>query len=394
VGEEASERPPKGADRSRPAFEQMTLEIQGIGQAGFRRAQAVGIVGSPEGYLHAEVSLRPGAYWITVPMKPMKAYGFRVPDDRGPTIILCPHSRRTPSEFQMRPFSDAGGAQLFGDQIMTLQPCCRANYAEWRSGSANVYALGMYIPLQGSCRMTVAGREWTVREGEYLLMNPLQSGGLSDAQSRRVRIQRILMFQPVLRQFRETLGLSRILGPFNFSQGPRRLTEGMATALEVWRQGWEAVGTRANDELMRLACRLLFLHLFNEHPSGLRERWAAAQGGRGQDPRLRAAAGYIARHYATATVSDVSRELGVGVDWLRRHFKREFHQTLKTYVGSVRVQKAMELLRDRTNTVDDIARAVGYRSVPAFYRVFRARTRTNPLAARRLTSPSGSDAPV
>jgi len=75
----------------------------------------------------------------------------------------------------------------------------------------------------------------------------------------------------------------------------------------------------------------------------------------------------------------------VGVDWLRRRFRATLRQSPKAYLLTVRMQRAKELLRDPMKTVEDVARAVGYRSVQAFYYAFSAYAKGTPSTFRAPT---------
>ncbi|WP_127585416.1 helix-turn-helix transcriptional regulator [Paenibacillus koleovorans] len=64
------------------------------------------------------------------------------------------------------------------------------------------------------------------------------------------------------------------------------------------------------------------------------------------------------------------------------HFSRLFHRTKGVtplhYLTNIRMEKAVELLRHSTLTVEEIAAGVGYASGNYFCKVFRSKTGSTP----------------
>lgn len=261
----------------------------------------------------------------------------------------------------------AGGDPPAACTSMTLS-CC----GPWRESSAGPWG----------------GVEWPVRPGEYLVVNPNDAANLSDVQKWPLRYESVFIGQSMLHRFREAVGLSRALGPFDFAPGPHPITGSVADALRVWRFASPTVGTPGDEDLTWLACRLLLHALLRQHPNQLRERWMARTGPTelARDPRMQAALAYIARHCDRPLVmAQVAREAGVGVDWLRKRFRATLRQSPKAYFLTVRMQRAKELLRDPTKTVEEVARAVGYSNTRAFYHAFSAYTQGTPSTFRAPT---------
>ncbi|WP_158560693.1 helix-turn-helix domain-containing protein [Paenibacillus contaminans] len=82
---------------------------------------------------------------------------------------------------------------------------------------------------------------------------------------------------------------------------------------------------------------------------------------------------YIGENYANPDLSlaHLSDEFGVNASYLSRLFKEQFGEKFNDYVAQVRVEKAVELLRETEETVNDIAAAVGYTHTLTFIRVFK-----------------------
>lgn len=364
------------------AVQRVPLEVVGL-EPGAKPVwlDAIGVAGGPEGYAFGEVELKPGAYRVA-PRLPSehRSVRFEVIPHPAPLISYCPHVTGTPSQFQPTSFFDPEGKLAFGDNVVTLQSCCRSQFQEWRSHSPKHYALSLYVPLNGEARLVIEGKTWRVRRGEYIMANPVQSAcGPADDQRWPIRVWQFLAFPPALRVFRETMGLPRALGPFDFVQGPRRISRGLQSALDVWRQGTEWVESFARERIAQTACQSLLMFLFQEHPSGLRQRMERTSRERLQDPRLLAAVEYMNRHLEKeVNISQLAREIGVSDDWLRKNFHEAFRQSPVWYLQALRVHKAVTLLKNPSTTVQEVAKAVGYRSVPSFYRVFIAHTSKTP----------------
>ena len=62
-------------------------------------------------------------------------------------------------------------------------------------------------------------------------------------------------------------------------------------------------------------------------------------------------------------------------DRLAELFHASLGQTPNDYLQGFRIEQAKILLRDANNKIEDIARAVGYRDVRSFYRVFQKHAR-------------------
>ena len=69
-------------------------------------------------------------------------------------------------------------------------------------------------------------------------------------------------------------------------------------------------------------------------------------------------------------------------------FRHEVGCSIKDYIDGLRMEAARRLLRDRTFSIFEIGRALGYTHPQTFYRVYRRHFGTAPASARR-TAPAG-----
>lgn len=81
---------------------------------------------------------------------------------------------------------------------------------------------------------------------------------------------------------------------------------------------------------------------------------------------------YVENHYAEAMkVKDLSVACGMSETYFRRIFEEYTHMTPMDYVNLVRVQKACEYMLQTEETMDQIARKVGFTTVSTFNRNFK-----------------------
>jgi YesN/AraC family two-component response regulator len=66
-----------------------------------------------------------------------------------------------------------------------------------------------------------------------------------------------------------------------------------------------------------------------------------------------------------------------------RAFKKRLKQTFISYLNSIRVKNAAELLKNPNISVTEIARVIGYGNVTHFERVFKAAYRVSPREYRK-----------
>lgn len=103
-------------------------------------------------------------------------------------------------------------------------------------------------------------------------------------------------------------------------------------------------------------------------------------------PAVQEAVRYMDRHYGRMIGLDqLAEKLGLSKYHFLRTFARYVGQTPAQYVGRVRIERAIELLRQTDWSLDRIAAAVGYSSGSYFIRVFRKLTGLTPAQFRSGT---------
>ena len=94
---------------------------------------------------------------------------------------------------------------------------------------------------------------------------------------------------------------------------------------------------------------------------------------------------YIEKNYAGAcSVEEMAEGLRLSPNYLRSLFKAGTGQTILEYLTDFRLQKACELLKDKTQKVKDIGLLVGYENISYFSQVFVKHYGVTPNEYRKM----------
>jgi len=92
---------------------------------------------------------------------------------------------------------------------------------------------------------------------------------------------------------------------------------------------------------------------------------------------------YIAEHYADdVSLESAAQAVGLSDCYLSKLFKKEEGLNFKNYVIQIRMEKAMELIREGKLNVNEIAAAVGYENANYFSQTFHKYYGLTPNACR------------
>lgn len=117
-----------------------------------------------------------------------------------------------------------------------------------------------------------------------------------------------------------------------------------------------------------------------------------------RSPELKAIVAYVRDNLEDATVAGACAVAGLPQRSLHRWCQREMGFGLRTLIREVRIMRAMELLAGRDTPVQEVAKAVGFASVPSFTTAFSERLGVSPsefmrtgrtACSARLLQPSG-----
>jgi len=80
---------------------------------------------------------------------------------------------------------------------------------------------------------------------------------------------------------------------------------------------------------------------------------------------------YVDEHYnEDLSLESVAAKLSLNAKYLSHYFKQQTNENLTRYLSRVRIQKAIELLKDSSVKLSSVYHQVGYRSKSQFYDVF------------------------
>ena len=71
------------------------------------------------------------------------------------------------------------------------------------------------------------------------------------------------------------------------------------------------------------------------------------------------------------TIEMIAKKVYLSPNYIRRIFKSETGQTILQYMTRVRLEKAVELMKDPSLKISDISQKVGYGSVSYFGQIFK-----------------------
>lgn len=99
---------------------------------------------------------------------------------------------------------------------------------------------------------------------------------------------------------------------------------------------------------------------------------------------VRQATAYIQAHlHEEMTLEEIAKHCHMSKYYLSHQFTQVQGISLSTYILQSRITKSMQLLRETTMPVKEIAESVGFHDVPYFCRTFKKETSLTPLQYRR-----------
>ena len=256
-----------------------------------------------------------------------------------------------------------------------MDATCHAKFEKARSSNSNSFGLGLYCPT-GSRSLTLQHEDGNVeiRPGWYGVVNPKEMGHKDVSVGYKANI--IYLYQGVLREFREALGVSKTAGALDFDRTPRRLTPRLRSFVEKL-SGYSKISHPDRQAWLPLSVfgvgAQLFSVLWEEHPSGLGDRWRRSHRMSSSDPRIQRALDYYQKHYWEALDNrEVARVSGLSRANFYRVFVRHFGCSPQAYLRKLRVERAEFLLQQRSRpSWEAAARAVGFGSTWTLKRAIR-----------------------
>lgn len=118
---------------------------------------------------------------------------------------------------------------------------------------------------------------------------------------------------------------------------------------------------------------LLLLHLLNHT-----DRVA----GKKDDKLVLAVLGYVEKHYADGSLTELASNLHYDFTWLSREIKERTGKTYTELVQDKRLAQALFLLKNTSMKISDIAISTGYDNISYFHKLFKGRFGTSPKKCR------------
>lgn len=246
----------------------------------------------------------------------------------------------------------------------------------------------LVIVLDGFADHVVGDISYPVTKGEVFVINKGTVHGYRNARNFKIcniMFQPSDMFSPT-DDIRQSMGFqalfvvaphylqskqfhSRLMLSLDDFAIVHRLLDEMLAEFERKSEGWKTLLTAMFMQL----CVFLSRHYRveqNEH--------------HGDVFKLSRAIAYIEKHYAEEiTIADLVQTSGYSERQLTRLFHSTFSAAPKQYITKLRIQKAQQLLPDRSRSIGEIAWDCGFGDQNYFSRVFRNETGETPSAYRR-----------
>lgn len=87
---------------------------------------------------------------------------------------------------------------------------------------------------------------------------------------------------------------------------------------------------------------------------------------------VRKAINYLKEHYyEPLSIPQIASHIGVSSIYLNRVFKQSTEKTLSEYLNNYRITQSVELLKNKSNTINYISEAIGYNDVRSYIRFFK-----------------------
>lgn len=208
----------------------------------------------------------------------------------------------------------------------------------------------------------------TLCEGELCLLAPGAVHALNRPSGGDIVLKISLPTQLMCRLADNIAQLKSIKsGSISYYNAPPLRLEGLVSGLLD-----EAINRKENTELaIESYLSLIFIELFREQPVIIDEML------------LTRAMSYIKSDYVSATAAGLALQLGYSAGHTDRLLRKGVGMSFGELLKKARMQKAAKQLTETDLSVEQIARSLGYESLPGFYKQFTKSFNTTPTKYRR-----------
>ena len=214
---------------------------------------------------------------------------------------------------------------------------------------------------KGSCRILLEEETVSFQEGDLMLI-PSHVSHKFEAGKKGCTLMQLEFLPDIFWQVNSLQPLSAgqedtsFASPLRSLSEQKRLLRSIINELQQQEEGYEYLVVLSYVELMVLIYRYVSRHAFPPDMNSI----------------LQEAVMYLRQHYsADVAMADVAAHTGVSERYLRKLFAREFHLSPLGYLQRIRIDKAVELLKNTELSVKEVAYLCGYHSPQYFAHVFK-----------------------
>ena len=253
-----------------------------------------------------------------------------------------------------------------------MQPLYQGNHRfKFRTVSSLDYrvhlqnSLELVFLLEGSCHTRCGGVERQLEQGQLLAVFPNQIHSYDSSRDVRA-VLLIVPPQPFLAAYADTLFR---MAPVE----PRMETGDLMPLLEMMLRDQKDMPEPVMQGYLQVLVGKLLQRMTLSPVSG------------SPNDTLHKLLLWLETHYTEPlSRQTLARELGYSEGYLSHIFSEALGTTMPTYVNTLRIRKAMELLRRESVSISDAALELGFGSIRSFNRAFRKETGMTPAKWRKM----------
>lgn len=241
------------------------------------------------------------------------------------------------------------------------------------------------VPLEETYTVTVQDKTFRLEPGDILLIPPGSIHSI-EASDRGSRFIFLLELNPFCRltDFSRTQALLSKPVCITADTYPEIYEQEIKLIMQAARYYW---GNKASRQLWVCSCLMAFYAHYTDfciHAA----RPDSASESRSPDncsQKISALLGYLQRHYADSiSLEDAAIKTGLSKFYFSRVFKQHTGQTFYDYLCFLRVRAAVDMLKNTSTSVAEIAADCGFATLSSFNRTFRKYQKCTPTECRKL----------
>lgn len=273
-------------------------------------------------------------------------------------------------------------------QINPFDFGCHKYFTNEVSEKKEIFPLEITLIIKGNIKYSVENEHFVAKENQYYVSSPQSfiSENKFEVKMENVTtsntIEGITFQQPFLRELREKQGIPKAWGPYDFDPTPTSIP----SWLSEWRQKFhkEIFDNSSPDPLLFEAMITeLYYKLLVNHFNTIIDKLKKHKPQKNYDSRIQKAIEYIEKNYnKEISLDEISTSCGISKIHFIDVFKKETGVTPGKYLTSYRIEKAMELIKDKKKTIEEIAFEVGYKHANSLLNAFLSIKGTSPSKFR------------